>query len=152
VIDPDHPLNECVLRHLQHICGTDSPVLTAPEDHPDPYAGAGSHPDVVERLWSQLGRPLPGDGRVLVHGAPALVHPTAGVVLAIGFGTRYALRLPRPRLEDAIAAGCEATVTWSDGTSTDLRDTFGGDWLFGAWCDQETQWLAELSAELAQGA
>jgi len=64
------------------------PVGQALEQVADPLNGLGAHPDVMEQL------------RQLVWGYPALVHPTAAVIFAIGFSTNgIVVRLP-PELRD----------------------------------------------------
>ncbi len=55
----------------------------------DYYWGSGTHPDVLERLWNQIGKKLPVDSRAVVFGNPALVHPDSGIVLAFALGTEY---------------------------------------------------------------
>jgi len=155
-LDPRHPLNLLVLRHLAQrararateLGGEPAPAYASPASHPDPYQGAGSHPDVVERVWDQLATALGGRGRCLVHGRPALVEPVHGVVVALAHGTAYLLRVPDEALEGASRLGCRATRTWSDGTHTDLWAELGPGWLFGNWMKEESQWIANLCAAL----
>ena len=132
-------LNALVLGYLGR--GGSGPAITAPEDHPDPYSGAGCHPDVVEHLWRRIGQTLPGDGRRMVHGRPALVHPASGVIIAVGYGTQYAIRVPEHLRDAAAAAGYMPTNTWSDGTTTDVRAELGPDWMFGTYGKDEAEWL-----------
>lgn len=103
------------------------------------YLGSGCHPDVVERLWEQLNPQLPGDCRHLVHGLPALVHP-GGLILAIGLGTQYAIRLLPSDYAEAAAAGARSHSAPSVGAAADLRLSHGADWVFGAWLAQEPDW------------
>ena len=86
-IDQAHPLNAAVLRHLK----SDTPAIAAPESHPDPYYGLGSHPDCVGRIWEELNTALPVECRAIVYGTPSLVEPKSGVVIALAYGTSYAL-------------------------------------------------------------
>lgn len=107
----------------------------------DPYWEAGCHPDIVERLWKQIGTALPSDCCSLVCGTPALTHPVSGAILAIGMGTEYGLRLAEPSLSAALAAGAKTLMTWgAGGGSTDLRKVCGADWLFGGWATKEPEW------------
>src|SRR5512145_2078070 len=94
-LDIDHPANHGVLRSLEsHARKRNRGLpLTLPDEQTDPYSKCGSHPDVVERVWDRLGKCLPENGRCLVYGTPALVHPRAGVVLATCNGTAYCLRI-----------------------------------------------------------
>ena len=154
-LDEQHPLNTKVLGYLsarrklsQH---SHDPIL-APDQHPDPYMGAGSHPEAVERVWDDLGGALPADSRALVHGTPALVHPVAGIVLALAFGTEYAIRVPADTLAQALRLGCTDKQTWTGGGETRIREVLGEDWLFGGWSDEEKQWVARLYRELAPSA
>src|SRR5947209_20327918 len=40
----------------------------------DPYWEQGCHPDVVSRLWNELGAELPGPARAQAKGRPVLAH------------------------------------------------------------------------------
>lgn len=107
------------------------------------YYESGSHPDVVERLWQQIGAALPSDCRGLVYGTPALVRPSSGAIFAIGMGTSYALRLVEPGLSAALAAGAKTSMTWTGGVRTDIRAECGADWVFGAWAKAELEWCRQ---------
>ena len=149
-LDERHAENERVIAHVRRARGrSDAPLVAAPSSHPDPWQGAGAHPDVVEHLWRTLNAALPRDARALVLGMPALVHPDAGVVLALAQGTSYALRVPDARVPDALARGCRAERERSTGERTDLAREIGPGWLFGAWNDAETAWLAETYEQLS---
>src|SRR5689334_19926610 len=101
---------------------------------PDPYMNAGSHPDVVAHVWDVIGGVLPADAAVRICGSPALVHPPTGAVLALAYGTTYALRLLPKHLTLAKQAGASSVTKWSGGQITDLALDFGPDWVFGR-CD-----------------
>jgi hypothetical protein len=143
-LDETSERNAGVIRFVRrNLRGEPQPPPIAPRDAMrDPYQEAGSHPDAVERLWDGLGNALPADCRCLVYGAPALVHPTTGAVLAFSMGTGYFVRLP---------SGARGTAP--AGTSTDdwrvqaLRD-LGGDWIVGSWSEEEAGWCFELYEEL----
>jgi hypothetical protein len=100
---------------------------------------AGSHPDIVERVWDQLGAALPPEAAVCILGSPALANP-AGVVLAVAYGTAYVLRLLPADLEAALRAGAQTVMRWSDGSTTDIGVEFGPDWIFGRWDAREPGW------------
>ena len=146
-LDHSHPMNQGVIRH----CGGREGVspIAAPAEHPDPYLQAGSHPDVVERLWDGLGSGLPVDCRALVYGTPALVDPEIGVVLALAFGTQYALRVPDARLDEALNAGCRTGQDWTGGGRTDVEEELGRGWVFGCWADDELRWVGETRASVS---
>jgi hypothetical protein len=142
-LDVDHPANQGVLRSLQSgVRKRTAPLpLAPPESAKDAYSKCGSHPDIVERVWDRLGKCLPENGRCLVYGVPALVHPRAGIVLSACYGTAYCLRVPGDQVSAAIAAGLTTVERWSDGTQTDASQEFGPDWVFGAWKRKEREWL-----------
>ncbi len=103
------------------------------------YTHAGCHPDIVERLWDKLGAALPGDCCHRVYGTPALVHPN-GLILALGIGTAYGVRLLPSSYAEAAQAGAKTTLTWGGDKGMDIRQDFGADWIFGAWLPQEPGW------------
>jgi hypothetical protein len=143
-----HPENVGLLAYLAQGRPAGTPPVARPSSVPDPYYGCGCHPDVVEHLWDGLGQVLPRASRALVFGTPALVHATAGIVLAVGLGTSYALRLPAPALADPAAAALEsARVFGTSGTRLDLA-AWGPFWRFGGYQAREREWLAAAAAEL----
>jgi hypothetical protein len=110
----------------------------------------GTHPDVVERLWDVLDAALPERGRCLIYGGPALVQPDSGVVLAVGIGTEYAVRLLPADRASAVEAGAEVIHAFrTSGGTLDLGATFGPDWVFGRFDDREPEWLAAVWQSLA---
>jgi hypothetical protein len=147
-INPAHPLNALVLRQLK----SETPVIAAPESVPDPYYGLGSHPDCVGRVWQDLNAALPVDCRAIVYGTPALVEPKSGVVIALAYGTSYALRVSEGKLNEALTAGGTTERRWSSGGSTDAETQFGVGWLFGGWTKEERGWLREVVEELQKDA
>jgi len=114
----------------------------------DPYWGASSHPDVVEFVWDRLGAVLPAEARRLFKQRPVLCHPTSGRVLAIPWGTAYAIWLAPGCWEEA--ADYSTAQTWSSGRITDLAEALGDPgWRFGRLrLEQERDWLAKSFAEL----
>jgi hypothetical protein len=142
-IDPEHPANRGVLGYLEPRA-SGAPFSQPPDEHRDPYLQAGSHPDVVERIWDRIGAALPEDCRAVVLGTPALVHPAAGVVMAVALGTSYALRLEAVDLQLAVASGAGLVHEYNvpKGLTLDLPKQFGSDWVFGSWDDREPAWCA----------
>jgi hypothetical protein len=59
IIDRASPLNQGALKYLARGERSRFPVITAPESVKDPYMGQGGHPDVVQRIWDELGGKLP---------------------------------------------------------------------------------------------
>ena len=135
------PANEGLLEYLS-AAGRDERLVAAPEDVAcDPYVGAGSHPDVVARVWDELGGTLPSDARRLVLGTPALVRAETGTVLAVTLGTAYALRVPPSCWADALRLGARQVHHYTAGSETlDVARRFGADWVFGLWADEERVW------------
>lgn len=138
-MDIGRPQNTTVLSYLSR-GKRDTPAYAPPDAAEDPYYECGCHPEIVERLWDQIGAALPKDCRCLVHGVPALVHPRSGVILAIGIGTQYGLRLPGAFRSEAMRAGARTVTTWTTGGSMDTQRDLGEDWVFGAWLANELTW------------
>jgi hypothetical protein len=145
----DHGTNAGVFRYLRQ--GKDSwegePVQAPVTPNPRHYWNAGSHPDVVERLWDQIGRALPRECKATVFGTPALIHPQSGLVLAFAMGTEYAVRLPREILETRRPADLRTVAKWTGGGSTDIVEECGPDWALGAFADAEVAWCQQLFRE-----
>lgn len=138
----DRPENAGVLDYLGRSRGLgDLPVGQSP-DEVDRWH-LGTHPRIVERLWDALDAALPVSGRCVIFGSPALVQPVSGIVLAVGIGTQYALRLLPGDLDQEIAEGSEVLHTFeTSGGRLDLRERFGPDWVFGRFDEREATSLA----------
>jgi hypothetical protein len=134
------PINAKILAYLTCRMRPGAAECAAHDAIPNPYYGAGCHPEIVERLWDQIGAALPKECRFLVYGTPALVHPECGTILGLGIGTAYGLYLPGDLGEEAAKVGCRTTTVWSGGSTMDIQSTLGGDWFFGAWKTQEPSW------------
>lgn len=136
------PENEAVLAFLLRF--HQNKILLPPNQSTrDPYLELGSHPDVVNRVWDELGTVFGQESRQIVCGRPALVHPMAGVVLALAWGTRYVLRLSEETARKAKDKGFKTVHTWSDGTKTDIEYDLGPGWVFGQWSTEEPFLLRE---------
>lgn len=136
-----NPRNAGLRRHFHGRHGGRAlPAVAAPQAVRDPYYTLGTHPDLVARLWDELGGTLPTDCRVVFCGTPALAHPQTGTVFGFAGGTQtYALRLPEPQREDAIRRGAGRTKHYPSGRSLDLA-AFGPEWVFCGWFDEERAW------------
>jgi len=129
-LDENHPANRLlIVAHTARAArwNVQTPVIAAWDSVKQPYLNCGSHPDIVERVWDQLGRALPEDCRCLVWGTPALVHPKSGVVLAECYGTAYCLRLPQSADR---TVSSQTTMRWSNGSVTDIAKDYGDDSVF----------------------
>src|SRR4051794_25996181 len=120
------PANAGVIAWLEQHGGEDDDRAPAPERD---YLAAG-HPDIVERVWDQLGKPLPMEARRVIFGRAALVHPETRIIVALAIGTQYALRLPA-RVPATVRDTLRTATTWSNGRRLSVRDAFGPDWIFG---------------------
>jgi|SRR5688572_9758986 len=140
------PSNEGVIRYLERN-GPRIPDVRPPREKGLDYWECGSHPDVVERLWDQLGKHLPMGCRQVVLGTPALVHPGTGVVLAIAMSMQYGLRLPGRILKEGLGPNVRTQVTWSTGGQMDIQQEIGSDWVFGTWAAAEESWCLESFQE-----
>lgn len=155
-MDLPHPLNAGILRYLgaaDRLARTTSVAggraSTAPAQVPGPYLRLGTHPELVERLWDELGGGLPRDCRWVVYGAPALVHPDSGVVFAFAGGTHaYALRLPPAERAAALAAGAALLHPYPGHPELGIApsvldlDEIGPEWVLGGWFAEEPRWCA----------
>ncbi|HEY2981329.1 MAG TPA: hypothetical protein VGJ22_09135 [Anaerolineales bacterium] len=137
--------NRQVLDYLRKRGKTEIPDA-APDSVRDPYHQLGSHPEIVERVWVQIGSQLPVDCRRLIFGTPALAQPASKVIFAFCLGMTYCLRLTRPLLEEALKLDLKTSTIWSGGGTTDAAKIFGPDWVFGAWKPQELQWCRQVYA------
>jgi len=141
MLDRGHPDNAGVLRHLSR--GWDGSRIAAsasPADVRDPYLTLGTHPDLVGRLWDELGARLPEPCRWVVHGRPALVHPRTGIVFGFAGGTHtYGLRLPPTERAQALRMGARREHTYSNGSRLEM-DAIGPDWILGGWFREEPEW------------
>ena len=136
------PMNEGVIRYLERTRG-EPPDVRPPREKSIDYWECGSHPDVVERVWDQLGKHLTVRARQVVLGTPALVHPKSGVVLAMAIGMQYGLRVPARILNEGLSAGMRTQVTWSTGGQMNIQQEIGTDWVFGTWASVEEAWCLE---------
>lgn len=138
-----NPLNQKLLayRTSRH---PEAPAWAPRDAAPDPYMGSGAHPDVVARLWDEIGAQLPVDCRCLIQGSPALCHPRTGLVFGLAMGTQYALFLPGELAQLAIAAGAKITTVWGLKEWFDLATTCGDGWVFGCWSAQEPEWCRQV--------
>jgi hypothetical protein len=148
-LDETYPANLALIRHLSDRNPNAAP-LASPESEPYAYLNLGSHPDIVEYLWTTLCTSLPADCRAIVHGTPALVHPDAGIVFALAYGTQYLLRLTGADLDAARAAGYRNEQIWAGGNKTNSEEVFGPGWLFGAWGKSESEWMLNTCAALGR--
>ncbi|MDP9249926.1 MAG: hypothetical protein M3O78_00965 [Chloroflexota bacterium] len=148
-VAPDRPENAGVLHYLGPARGLEDLPVGEPADAAD-RLHLGTHPLVVARLWDVLNAGLPADGRCVIYGSPALVEPVSGIVLAVGIGTQYALRLRPADRTMALAAGAEVVHAFrTSGGTLDLGVAFGADWTFGTDDPREPQWLAAAAAGFA---
>jgi len=132
--------NQGVLKYLCRGDKSQWPAIATPNSVPDPYMRQGSHPDIVQRVWDELGANLPAKCRCLVHGTPALVQDRTGIIIAICNGTQYNLRLKDDDYIAAIAKGAKTRTRWSTGEEMDCIVELGPDWVFGGWFKEENQW------------
>jgi hypothetical protein len=151
--DPAHPANRWASRNSE-------PTFTPPPDEAAAQAmkpfelesRLGTHPDTVLRLWRELNFRLPRNCCCIVDQCPALATPSKGVVIAMGFGTSYAIRVAcevARKIWDAFDASDQEWVGLQYGH---VERTFGRDnWIVGNWKDTEFSWLRTTfnQAELA---
>jgi hypothetical protein len=135
-----HPANRGLRRYLEARMRAGFPPVISPDELERPYDTLGTHPDLVARLWDELGKGLPQDCRAVFFGTPALIHPASGVVFAFAVGTQtYAFRLPQADRAAALEAGGSRVMRYPAGGSVDLHDV-GEEWVFGGWYPMEDAW------------
>ena len=108
----------------------------------------GTHPELLMRLWDELGGLLPADCHAVIHGAPVLVRKESGIIFAFAGGTHtYAFRLPPELRNIAIAAGATRVYHYRayrelhvEASTFDLAE-IGEEWVFGGWLKGEEQWI-----------
>jgi hypothetical protein len=146
-IAPNQSVRQFLARMSEQI-----PVIAPADSEPMAYTQCGCHPDIVERLWGVIDATLPERCACLVNRTPALVQPQSAIVLAIGIGTQYALRLPPPLVDEAIARGAKTHTTWSGGYRMDTLLVLGPDWVFGGFLKEESAWCRQAYAMLGSDA
>ena len=142
-----HPANRKLVACLERRDTGDRARELNPADADDPYYRLGTHPEIVERLWDELGGDLPHQCRWILFGSPVLVHPKTGVVFGFAGGSlTYALRLPEAERTAAATAGAKTVHEYPaypelnvPASTFDLAD-FGPEWVFGGWLKGEDQW------------
>ena len=140
------PANDKVLRYLTRVKGSaidDRPPRSEQRD----YWEAGSHPDVVERIWDQLGATFPAESKRVICSTPALVHPVSRVLIAVAIGTEYALRLPAAVLQSGLPSKVRTEAVWSGGGRLDVRVELGSDWILGSYSADEEAWCRQTFEE-----
>jgi hypothetical protein len=108
----------------------------------------GTHPDLVMRLWDELGKLLPEDCHAVLYGSPVLIRPSSKIIFAFAGGTHtYAFRLPNDVRDKAMKAGATRVYQYrayrelaSHASTFDLADT-GDEWVFGGWLNGEEEWI-----------
>ncbi len=141
------PANRKLLAYLEGREKGDCARERNPADVHDPYYTLGTHPEIVERLWDELGGALPAKCRWILYGRPVLVHPRTGAVFGFAGGSlTYALRLPEAERTAAITAGAKTVHRYPaypeltvPASTFDLAE-FGPEWVFGGWLKGEEDW------------
>jgi hypothetical protein len=142
-----HPANRTLVAYLEARDKGNRARELDPADAHDPYYTLGTHPEIVERLWDELGGRLPAKCGWILYGRPVLVHPRTGVVFGLAGGSlTYALRLPEAERTAAITAGAKIVHEYPaypelnvPASTLDLAD-FGPEWVFGGWLKGEEDW------------
>ena len=150
----DHPANAGILAYLgdperlrESVSAAKDRPSCSPLEITEYHSRLGTHPELLARLWDELGATLPRDCRRVVHGSPVLVHPRTGVLFAFAGGTHtYALRLPERERAEALLAGASTVHEYPgyphldiEPSRLDLAD-FGPEWVLGGWRHAETAW------------
>ena len=136
---PPGDLAAQVARIMSHPSGADMPASQPLSAIADPLNRLGTHPDLIERLWT-LNSVLPEDCRWVVYGFPALVAPISGVIFAFARGTLgYALRLTGECRSEADRLGAKTRTGVPPNIALDAAEA-GPEWRLGKWFEQEPVW------------
>lgn len=147
MIDFNHPANRRLVANFQSRNERGNLRELDPAKAEHPYYTLGTHPEIVERLWDELGGALPVSCRWILYGRPVLVHPASGVVFGFAGGTHtYGLRLPPRERAAAIEAGAKTVHEYPAypelkvaASRLDLAEV-GPEWVFGGWLKGEEGW------------
>lgn len=146
MVDFSQPANRKLIAYLLGHSAPGRAAETNPRTVKDPYYSLGTHPDIVGRLWDELGAGL-SRCRWILYGRPVLVHPETGVVFGWAGGSlTYAMRLPDAERYAAVRAGAQTVHHYPAypelniaASALDLT-AFGPDWIFGGWYEGEELW------------
>jgi hypothetical protein len=127
-------------EHIWPLLGEELPPMPGGKPR-DPYMFQGCHPDIVERVWDDLGAQLPRDCRAQAKGTPVLADPATNRIFAAAHGTAYSLWVTPEDFAAAIRQGASTTMTWSGGSVTDLAECVGEGWIWGRFYPDEPRWL-----------
>ena len=145
-ISVDIPRNSVVLAYLTRPLRQNRvllPIVVRPEEVEDPYTTLGAHPEVVQRIWDELGKALPQDCRSVIHSTPVLAHPGNGTIFVVALGTGYGLRLPPSLVKSAVRRGARISVQYTYGGDMNTHRDLGRDWVLGAWLADEPRWCVK---------
>ncbi len=147
MIDFNHPANGKLVANFESRRPRGSEREADPAKVDNPYYTLGTHPDLVDRLWDELGGVLPLKCRWILYGSPVLVHPTTGIVFGFAGGTlTYALRLPPAELATALRAGATTVHEYPAHPEVNVKESrldladIGPEWVFGNWLKGEEAW------------
>jgi hypothetical protein len=123
-LDLNQPANRKVLRYLKQMGAKE---------------WIGVHPDILDRILA-LAAKLPHCVRRSLRGARIVAHRKTGIIVAVGFGTTYCVRVGSA-VKEARRAGLVASERFLDGGRLNVSRQFGPDWLYGAWNRKEREWI-----------
>ncbi len=99
-----------------------------------------AHPEVIERVWGDLAKDIPGDCRAIVHGIPVLRHHASGLIFVICLGTFYWMRVPSELMVELRVNEFNFVKKMSNGKIIDVRKELGDGWVYGRWREEELEW------------
>lgn len=97
------------------------------------------HPDIEKRM-KDLSRNLSGVSLRKYKNSTIIKNNQSSSIVAVAFGTAYSVKVGS-MIKSAIASGATTSHQWSDGRSLNLSETFGPDWVVGAWEEDEEVWI-----------
>jgi len=97
------------------------------------------HPDVEERM-KELSMSAKNLSLRKYKSSIVIKENQTLSIVAVAFGTAYSVKTGKMN-QDAIDSGAKTTHQWSTGDSLNLNETFGPDWVVGAWESDEETWI-----------
>ncbi len=102
------------------------------------------HPDVQDRM-KELSNELEGMSLRKYKNSLAIELLSSSLIVAAAYGTAYSLRVGT-MTQAAIDNGSITSHNWSDGSSLNLIESFGSEWVVGNWHKREASWLQSGNA------
>ena len=140
-LDPSPPANRLPLEALSN---SKSARFALPTNiQATSNSDEGPAAERRHHIWHELGSRLQADGRCMIYNHPALVS-ASGIIIATGFNSGYAIRVPQDVLDWAIEAVVRVLGEQAREHQAVAQTRLGNDWLLGAYQDNEIGWCRQM--------